>query len=72
MMVFAVLIGMFPKELPKNIVKTVDEVPKSLGASTDSAFKRLQKSRLSLDGEIIGSVENIPKLKGKDFEDDFI
>lgn len=53
MLVFAVLIGMFPKKLPKK------------GPATDTALETLSSSRMSLNGDVIGRPVEVAELKGK-------
>lgn len=65
MLVFAVLIGMFPKALPKKCPEKIQQSEKELEATKESALGTIRSSRLSLNGEVIGSVSDVPKLKGK-------
>lgn len=67
MLLFAVLIGMFPKALPKCTDGKGEEVKAVKALSKSTALDEVRKSRLSLDGELIGSVTDIPQLKGKWF-----
>lgn len=68
MLLFAVLIGMFPKALPKTLPKKCSEKivksEKELEATKENALDTIRSSRLSLDGDIIGNVSDVPKLKG--------
>lgn len=64
MLVFAVLIGMFPKELPRNSNTKDEDTGIKVRASDDSALDKICRSRLSLEGGVIENVAEVPQLKG--------
>lgn len=74
MLVFAFLIGMFPKELPKTPPPgTVTDEPIELNSNalklSDDALNAIHKSRLSLNGELMGQIPSeAPELKSMHFD----